>query len=227
MSNSVQPHRQQPTRLPCPWDSPGKDTGVGCHFLLQCMKVKSESEVTQSCPTLSDPMDCSVPGSSIHGIFQARVPEWGAIAFSEAKATIVLSEPRSYFSYDHDPGYWIYLMSQGLTVNKLGKVNFFVWYSMTARLYTHCISRSANTKMNLLAGNSDLLPRPQSPKWHHGKDPPAYVRDVGSIPESGRTPGVGHGNALQYSCLENPHGQRSLEGCRPWGRKRVGHYVVT
>ena len=76
------PHRRQPTRLPCPWDSPGKNTGVGCHFLLQCMKVKSESEVTQSCPTLSDPMDCSPPGSSIHGIFQARVLEWGAIAFS-------------------------------------------------------------------------------------------------------------------------------------------------
>ena len=73
----------QPTRLPHPWDSPGKNTGVGCHFLLQCMKVKSESEVTQSCPTLSDPMDCSLPGSSIHGIFQARVLEWGAIAFSE------------------------------------------------------------------------------------------------------------------------------------------------
>ena len=69
-------------RLPCPWDSPGKNTGVGCHFLLQCMKVKSESEVMQSCPTLCDPMDCSLPGSSIHGIFQARVLEWGAIAFS-------------------------------------------------------------------------------------------------------------------------------------------------
>ena len=66
-----------------PWDSPGKNTGVGCHFLLQCMKVKSESEVAQSCPTLSDPMDCSLPGSSFHGIFQARVLEWGAIAFSE------------------------------------------------------------------------------------------------------------------------------------------------
>ena len=63
-------------------DSPGKNTGVGCHFLLQCMKVQSESEVAQSCPTLSDPMDCSLPGSSIHGIFQARVLKWVAIAFS-------------------------------------------------------------------------------------------------------------------------------------------------
>ena len=83
MSDSVQPHRWQPTRLSHPWDSPGKNTRVGCHFLLQCMKVKSESEVAQSCPTLSDPMDCSLPDSCIHGIFQARVLEWSAIAFSE------------------------------------------------------------------------------------------------------------------------------------------------
>ena len=82
VSDSVRPHRRQPTRLPRPWVSPGKNTGVGCHFLLQCMKVKSESEITQSCPTLSDPLDCSLPGSSVHGIFQARVLQWGAIAFS-------------------------------------------------------------------------------------------------------------------------------------------------
>ena len=69
--------------LLCPWDSPGTNPGVGGHFLLQCMKVKSESEVAHSCPTLRDPMDCSPPGSSIHGILQARVLEWGAIAFSE------------------------------------------------------------------------------------------------------------------------------------------------
>ena len=82
MSDSVWPHRQQPIRLHCPWDSPGKNTGVGCHFLLQCMKVNSESEVTQSCLTLSNHMDCSLPGSSIHGICQARVLEWVATAFS-------------------------------------------------------------------------------------------------------------------------------------------------
>ena len=79
----MRPHRRQPARLPCPWDSPGKNTGVGCHFFLQHMKVKSESEVIQSCPTLHDPMDCSLPGSSVHGIFQARGLEWGAIAFSD------------------------------------------------------------------------------------------------------------------------------------------------
>ena len=80
---TLRSHRWQPTRLRHPWDSPGNNTGVGCHFLLQCMEVKSESEVTRSCLTLSDPMDCSLPSSSIHGIFQARVLEWGATAFSE------------------------------------------------------------------------------------------------------------------------------------------------
>ena len=84
----MRPHRWQPTRFPRSWDSPGKNTGVGCHFLLQCVKVKSESKVTQSCPTLSDPMDYSLPGSSVHGIFQARVLEWGAIAFSLAFSMI-------------------------------------------------------------------------------------------------------------------------------------------
>ena len=79
VSDSGQPHRWRPTSLPRSWDSPGKNTGVGCHFLLQYMKVKSESEVTQSCPTLSDPMDFSLPGSPVHGIFQARVLEWSRL----------------------------------------------------------------------------------------------------------------------------------------------------
>ena len=83
---TLRPHRRQPTRLPRPWDSPGKNTGVGCHFLLQCMKVKSESEVAQSGPTFRDHMDCSLPGFSVHGIFQASVLEWGAIAFSDMSA---------------------------------------------------------------------------------------------------------------------------------------------
>ena len=113
MSDSVRPHRQQPTRLPCPWDSPGKNTGVGCHFLLQCMKVKSKSEFAQSCPTPSDPMDCSLPGSSVHGISQARVWEWGAIAFSSKdicelnifrqKAVAAASGKTDFQSYLLDP----------------------------------------------------------------------------------------------------------------------------
>ena len=81
-SDSVRPHRQQPTSLPRPWDSPGKNAGAGCHFLLQCVKVKSESEAAQSCPPLSDPMYCSPPGPSVHGTLQAGVLELGAVAFS-------------------------------------------------------------------------------------------------------------------------------------------------
>ena len=96
MSDSVRPHRRQPTRFPRPWDSPGKNTGGGYHFLLQCMKVKSESEVTQSCPTLSDPMDCSPPGSSVYGIFQARVLEWGATAFSTSTSLELIQMTEEY-----------------------------------------------------------------------------------------------------------------------------------
>ena len=93
------PHRRQPTRLPCPWDSPGKNTGVGCHFLLRCTKVKSESEVAQSCAILSDPMDCSPPGSSVHGIFQARVLEWGAIGFSESESYWWVNQCSDYLTF--------------------------------------------------------------------------------------------------------------------------------
>ena len=99
MSHPVRPHRRQPTRLPHPWDSLGKNTGVGCHFLLQCMKVKSESEVAHSCLTFSDPMDCSLPGSSVHGIFQARVLEWGAIAFSRGN---IAQHNKSYLCQAHN-----------------------------------------------------------------------------------------------------------------------------
>ena len=108
MSDSVRPHRRQPTSLPRPWDSPSKNTGVGCHFLLQCMKVKSESEVAQSCLTLGDPMDCSLPGSSVHGIFQARVLEWGALAFSInwCKGLLMLSRTQIlFFPLCHRPWY--------------------------------------------------------------------------------------------------------------------------
>ena len=97
VSDSVRPHGQQPSRLPHPWDSPGKNTGVSCHFLLQCTKVKSESEVAQSCLTLRDPMDCCLPGSSVRGIFQARVLERVAIAFSDLICK---------FSLNQSPGRW-------------------------------------------------------------------------------------------------------------------------
>ena len=103
MSDSVRPHRWQPTRLPRPWDSPGKNTGVGPHFLLQCRKVKSESEVAQSCLTLSDPMDCSLPGSSIHQIFQATVLEW----IFQAR----FSRHCLLHRYTYIPPFWTYLLS--------------------------------------------------------------------------------------------------------------------
>ena len=119
VSDSVRSCRQQPTRLPRPWDSPGKNTGVGCHFLLQCMKVKSESEVAQSCLTLSNPMDLSLPGSSIHGIFQARVLEWGAIAFSEYSPT--LYEIRKVF-----PG------------SPLLTIFLFLWKVVSRHIYEPC-----------------------------------------------------------------------------------------
>ena len=90
VSDSVWPHRRQPTRLPHPWDSLGKNTGVSCHFLPQCMKVKSEREVAQLCPTLSNPMDCSPPACSIHVIFQARILEWDTIAFSMSNLDSIL-----------------------------------------------------------------------------------------------------------------------------------------
>ena len=106
------PHGLQPTRLRRPWDSPGKNTGVGCHFLLQCMRVKSGHEVTQSCLNLSDPMDCSLPGSSV-GIFQARVLEWVAIAFSntarpDKKNTFVGARKISHVSLRKK---WMYIVA--------------------------------------------------------------------------------------------------------------------
>ena len=113
MSDSVRPHRWQPTSLPRPWDSPGKNTGVGCHFLLQGMKVKRESEVAQLCPTLSDPMDCSPPGSSVHGIFQAKVLEWGAIAFS----LVVYSH--SQFTWSNEARAWVSPFLPGISLAKI------------------------------------------------------------------------------------------------------------
>ena len=112
MSDSVRPHRQQLTRLLCPWNSPGKNTGVGCHFLLQSMKVKSESEVAQWFPTLSDPMDCSLPGSSVHGIFQARVLEWGAIAFS-GFSSLADHKDGEMGRWDLNPVSWLWIRASG------------------------------------------------------------------------------------------------------------------
>ena len=116
----MQPHRWQPTRLCHPWDSPGKNTGVGCHFLLQCLKVKSESEVAQLCLTLCDPMDCSLPGSSVHGIFQARVLEWGAIAFSVLYSSI----HKTIFSFKRQKSNWCNMRSIPISLGQGSGVFF-------------------------------------------------------------------------------------------------------
>ena len=126
MSDSVRPHRRQPNRLLCPWDSPGKNAGVGCHFLLQCMKVKSQSEVAQSCRTLCDPMDCSLPGSSVHGILQARVLEWGAIAFSEMS-----NRHCKFITWKSEPFYLLHTLLSP---------NIITWYH-----HLHC--RDSNQKL--------------------------------------------------------------------------------
>ena len=93
----MRPHRRQLTRLPRPWDSPGENTGVGCHFLLQCMKVKSESEVAQSYPTLSDPMDCSLPGSSAHGI--SRQEYWSGVPLPSPQASLSIINSQSLHKF--------------------------------------------------------------------------------------------------------------------------------
>ena len=119
--DSVRPHRRQPTRLHSPWDSPGKNSGVGCHF-LQCMKVKSESEVAQLCPTLHDPMNCSLPGFSVYGIFQARVLEWVAIAFSTLKAINILSlESKNMLSHIAKG-----ILQMKITDHKMGRLSWII-----------------------------------------------------------------------------------------------------
>ena len=132
MSNSAQPHRQQPTRLPRLWDSLGRNTRVGCHFLLQCMKVESESEVTQSCPTLSDLMDCSLPGSSVHGIFQARVLEWGTIAFSAGE--FYPPQKKTFRKY----AYWMNFERDSYYKNYPNQRKENLVYSPTTRKFSLC-----------------------------------------------------------------------------------------
>ena len=177
MSDSVQPHRRQPIRLPRPWDSPGKNTGVGCHFLLQCMKVKSESEVAQSCPTLSDPMDCSPPGSSVHGIFQARVLEWVAIAFSAifqsllkfiSTESVMLSNhlilccsllllpsifPSESALHIRWPKYWNFSFSNSLSNEYSGLKSFFLRFDLLAAQES---SSAQLGRINFLALKSSL-----------------------------------------------------------------------
>ena len=152
----------QPTRLPRPWDSPGKNTGVGCHCLLQCMTVKSESKVTQSCPTLSDPMDCSPSGSSVRGIFQAIVLEWGAIFFvlfcfknRYSNRCEVISNCGLDFYFSNDQWIWVtYLIpishlcffSEGMCIQVLCPFLMIIWI-----LLLSCWSSLCNLDMNPLS----------------------------------------------------------------------------
>ena len=180
MSDSVRPHRRQPTRLPLPWDSPGKNTGVGCHFLSQCIKVKSESEVAQSCPILSDPMDCSPPGSSIHGIFQARVLEWGALASRWLLSHYVLLWP---------------LVCQRRE-RRRGRKKESAVLSLIIRILT--LLNQGFTSMTSFNLNHQSFPGDLDAKESGGNE-----RDSGLIPVSGRSPGEGNGYPLPYTCLEN------------------------
>ena len=150
MSDSVRSHRRQPTRLPRPWDSPGKNTGVGCHFLLQCVKVKSESEVAQSYLTLQDPMDCSLPGSSIHGVFQARVLEWGAIAFS-GESSLDWAKKTS-LCLVHLSNMWI---EGRISLGKVWRTMFQIERTINPRNVSYkqacCLRRRNETKTSILS----------------------------------------------------------------------------
>ena len=145
----MQPHRWKPTKLPCPWDSPDKNAGVGCHFLLQCMKVKSESEVAQSCLNLRDPMDCSLPGFSIHGSFQARVLKWNTYATSthfpcflqnrsNYKTVLYLREPPTVHHLASSNGYHGHAVSH----RKIKCVFFKPWGSNLSQFFRIQFKRS-------------------------------------------------------------------------------------
>ena len=157
MSDSVQPHRRQPTRLPHPWDSPGKSTGVGCHFLLQCMKVKSESEVAQSCSTLSNPMNCSPPGSSVHGIFQARVLELVAIAFSKESYTANTNslEPNSIYQTRQQE---LYLIHVNESINSIHIISSY------SHLYLPS-ARIRDTKATTVTKMAQMTSRYTASQW--------------------------------------------------------------
>ena len=139
MANSVQPRRRQPIRLPHPWDCPGKNTGVGYHFFLHCMKVKSEREIVQSYPTLSDPMDCSLGGSFVHRIFQARVLEWGAIAFSKKKYEVLLNNVFPYYSNGNsDRLYFLGLQTHWKVVSAMKLKDAYSLEEKLCRIQTAC-----------------------------------------------------------------------------------------
>ena len=159
----MRPHRRQPTRLHRPWDSPGKNTAVGCHFLLQCVKVKSESEGARLCSTLRDPMHCSLPGSSVHGFFQARVLEWGATAFSVYQASLLEMLWRS-----KEIKIWKYLKIYFSKTNMYGDSCWArVWSefnSLSLKEFLICFRMSA---INMIAKQGQMQHSYLSSLWSH------------------------------------------------------------
>ena len=142
---------------------------------------ESESEVTQSCLTLCDPMDCSPPGS-VHGILQARILEWVAISFSRGS-----SQPRDRTQVSRIAG------------------RFFTGKDVISSVQFSC----------------SVVAILSFPHGSNSKKSACNAGDLGSIPRLGRSLGRGHGNPFQYSCLENPHGQKSLAGYKPWDGKEL------
>ena len=209
------------------------------------MKVKSESEVAQSCPTLSDPMDCSLRGSSVHGIFQARVLEWGAIAFS---AFIFYSNPnhKAYMRQSVNfrimetilrcikqiRNLWAILVALWLLTNFNCIKNRGVGLRSGRggsgerghlNIYTHTHTRTYGWLILYVRNQYNIIKQLSSiwgfPCSSVGQESACSAGDLGSIPGLGRSPGEGNGNPLQYPCLEKSHGQRSLVGCSPWDRR--------
>ena len=144
MFDPVQPHGRQPTRSCHPWDSPGKNTGVGCHFLLQCMKVKSESKVAQSCPTLSDPMDCSLPGSSVHGF--SRQEYWSGLPLPSLHSYMITGK--------------IIALTILTFVEKVMSLHF----NMLSRLVIAFLSRSKRLLISWLQSISSVIWKPKERK---------------------------------------------------------------
>ena len=235
------PHRRQPTRLPRPWDSPGKNTGVGCHFLFQCTKVKNESEVTQSCQTLSDPMDCSLPGSSIHRVFQARVLEWGAITFSKLIASISInwynpserklgsiSKLHTFCScsLSWQSHFWestTDVMERGTAWGGKTIGSILDIFSLIRLWNIYRDIEQLTVYMSLYLCKEVRL-RLKFRSYQHSNA--CNAGELGSIPELGRSPGEGNGNPLHYSCLENPM-DRGASQATICGVTRVRHDWAT
>ena len=202
MSDSVRPHRWQPTRLRCPWDSPGKNTGGGCHFLLQCMKVKSESEVAQSRPALSDPMDCSLPGSSVHGIFSGKSTGVGCHCLLQYICSLI---PIYYFILRARGEKTIFKSSykfpnhmQTYMFNKFDSIrSMYMWLCTYIHIiHTMCIYTLLFIYTFVVIWG-----------FRNGSDrreSACNAGHLGTIPGSERSPGGGNGKPLQYLAWEVP-----------------------